>query len=78
MTRILPLMDANSGNPLEASIARLRAQEAEGPPCCICGERGANAEMYDAAMLGEAELFGEAEAGICHDTCGVAAGWEVA
>lgn len=49
--------------------------------CEICGEQveeGSAAEMYDAATLADPEMFSEAQSGIVHAECGLAAGWKVA
>lgn len=65
---------------IDAEIAR-RAREHPSPErCAICGEPVVDdaAEMYDASKLDDPELYSEAEAGIVHGECGVAAGWEVA
>jgi hypothetical protein len=51
-------------------------------PCAICGEpvRPSDddaAEMHDASMLSDPEMFSEAEGGIVHAECGIAKGWQV-
>lgn len=48
--------------------------------CVICGEHvldGGAAEMHDAAMLNDPDLWSEAEGGLVHAECGLAKGWEV-
>lgn len=52
-------------------------EEEGGDVCIICGERGADAEMHDAAMLQDADMFSEAQGGMVHAQCGIDKGWEV-
>jgi len=52
----------------------------DGERCAICGESVPSsemAEMHDASMLSDPEMFSEAEAGIVHAECGIAKGWQV-
>lgn len=47
--------------------------------CVICGETVTTdndpAEMHDAAMLANPEMYSEAEGGIVHANCGLGKGW---
>lgn len=48
--------------------------------CEICGEQVQEddaAEMHDAEMLDDPEMWSEARGGLVHPECGVSAGWKV-
>jgi len=49
--------------------------------CRICGEPLTSldeiAEMHDAEMLNDPEMYGETKSGVVHAECGLRAGWVV-
>lgn len=49
--------------------------------CVLCGEQVWSdddpAEMHDAKMLADPEMYSEARGGICHAQCGLDEGWEI-
>lgn len=50
-------------------------------PCVICGEQVTDdndpAEMHDAAMREDPEMWSEAQGGIVHAGCGLERGWVI-
>lgn len=59
----------DSGMPLTSSMG----------PCVICGERVWDwtdpAEMHNADMLADPDMWSETEGGIVHADCGLGKGW---